>query len=105
MFNYILTAYIVSTIVIWIVYWSGIRELESELNTYYYVPSPNGKYTDLYIQCDTSSIIILLVPIANFVFIIRSMLIDHFALVGGIAEKVGAELRKFDNEDDKDKGN
>lgn len=90
MFNCILTAYVVSTIIIWVVFWVRIHELEKELNTYYYIPSLKDSIIELYVKCDTASVLILFVPIANFIFIIRSILEDHLALIEDIAESIGA---------------
>lgn len=104
MFNCILTAYGVSTIIIWVVFWARINGLEKELNTYYYVPAPDDMYTKIDVICDTFSILILFVPIANFIFIIHQMLEDHLAVIGGIVEGIGAKLKPNDNKEDESKG-
>lgn len=100
MFNYIITVYIVSTVVIWVVFWARISGLESELNTYYYIPTQENAEIKLYVKCDKFSVLVLFVPIYNFVFIIRSMLEDHLALIGAIANKIGAELIVYDSNEE-----
>lgn len=90
MFNYILLTYIISTVVIWVVFWSRINGMESELNTYYYIPEFKDSKIKLYVKCDGLSILLLFVPIVNFIFIIRTMLEDHLELLGEFADEIGA---------------
>jgi hypothetical protein len=78
-----------------------MKELESELNYYYYIPSLKDATAELYIKNDTISVLILFVPIVNFIFIIRCMLEDHVALLEDIAESIGAVPIEDDKEENK----
>ena len=99
MIDYIAVTYVISTIIIWVVFWSRMQGLESELNAYYYVPSLENTIVDLYIKNDAFSVFILFIPIANFIFIIRCMLEDHIALLEEIADSIGAVPIKTDKGD------
>lgn len=101
MINFFIKFILISALVCWIIFWLRIIGLEKELNTYYYIPSTENAYIQIYIKNYLYTILILLMPIANIIFTINSFLEDHIALLEDIANDVGAVPIEDDKEGEK----
>ena len=108
--NYIIEAYVVSTIIVWIIFWLMIRQFKEELFIYYDftydVDVDNITCLDVYSESTFEQIkviIILLLPLINICYLIYYMLGDHVDLLANLALSYGAVIRTPEeiNNDDK----
>lgn len=90
MLNYLFEAYVISTIIVWMVFRISVHSLEIELNTYYYIPSLQDTTIEIYVNENLLSMIILFVPIFNVIDTLYCLNEDHLALLDDIAASVGA---------------
>jgi hypothetical protein len=98
--TYIFEAYVVSTIIVWIIFWLMLRQFKEELLYYYNFTDDtdvaNISCLDVYSEStyeQVKVIIILLLPLINICYLIYYMLGDHLDLLANLALSYGAVAR------------
>lgn len=100
MINYILLVYVVSTIILWIMFWLMMRQFKTELFTYYDVPETEDiKTSDISISHAVMFervlvVVSLLIPVVNFLLVISYLVGDHLAILDDLALSYGAEPKE-----------
>ena len=98
--TYIFEAYVVSTIIVWIIFWLMLRQFKEELLYYYNFTDDTyiNDITCLDVYSESTFeqikvIIILLLPLINICYLIYYMLGDHVDLLANLALSYGAVIR------------